>query len=245
MSWVEDVLRWYAPWIPRIKLELSYHINAIQSQPFPNIKFYNPLRILWIDPVRLDCMMNVGQELSREHTPGVVLGGNWDHNTSPFAESIYFRSFQLRFNKNQSWDETPLYESAMNRNRDNRWKGCTNETEVMNKLSEYTEIYRAIRDHGYLTNRELQRRGMERTTLVPPEQREIRINIDRNGEPIFDDGRHRLAIAKVLDIDYIPVIIMGRHREWYEHGGVLSDLPYLIENEPTTKNDNQGNDRTV
>lgn len=41
---------------------------------------------------------------------------------------------------------------------------------------------------------------------------EISVNIDRNGNPIFNTkGHHRLAIARLLNIETIPVLVVVRH----------------------------------
>jgi len=42
----------------------------------------------------------------------------------------------------------------------------------------------------------------------------VTVNIGRYGEFLFSDGRHRLAIAKILRLPKIPVVVAWRHREW-------------------------------
>jgi len=49
---------------------------------------------------------------------------------------------------------------------------------------------------------------------MPPEHDESMVNIGRNGRFIFDDGRHRLMLAKIMDIDEIPVRVLVRHKDW-------------------------------
>ena len=43
---------------------------------------------------------------------------------------------------------------------------------------------------------------------------EIIISIGRNGDLLFSDGAHRLAIAKLLNIHKIPAKIAVRHKLW-------------------------------
>lgn len=42
----------------------------------------------------------------------------------------------------------------------------------------------------------------------------IMVDIGRDGQFLFVDGKHRLSIAKILDIDKIPANILVRHKEW-------------------------------
>jgi hypothetical protein len=42
----------------------------------------------------------------------------------------------------------------------------------------------------------------------------ITLYVGRQGELIFQDGRHRLAIAKVLGVASLPAIVVRRHRDW-------------------------------
>lgn len=43
---------------------------------------------------------------------------------------------------------------------------------------------------------------------------EVTVSIGRHGDLLFSDGAHRLAIAKLLGIQEIPVKIAVRHPEW-------------------------------
>ena len=52
---------------------------------------------------------------------------------------------------------------------------------------------------------------------LPPEQREITVDIARNGDLLWRGGAHRLAIVKILGVDKIPVRICVRHKKWQEN----------------------------
>lgn len=211
----------------RTYFRLKYLWESYWSSPTHNFPLHQPLRLWWVSPRDVEMMMKPGYELSREYYPGVVLNGDWDQVIKPFKESIYYKSFKRRFVYDEPWDETPLYESALNRDPENYWHGCSTEAEINAKLAEYTDVYHSIVENGYLTQRELQNRGMMTQTLVPPEKKEVRINVDRDGNVIFEEGRHRFSIAMVLDLERIPVIVMGRHKQWVENGGTLDDVAAL------------------
>jgi hypothetical protein len=45
---------------------------------------------------------------------------------------------------------------------------------------------------------------------------EILVDIGREGELLFVTGRHRLSLAKLLDLDRIPIAIVVRHAQWMD-----------------------------
>ena len=48
------------------------------------------------------------------------------------------------------------------------------------------------------------------------EESNLRGCIGPNGTYIISDGRHRLALAKILGIDTVPVEVYLRHKQWQE-----------------------------
>lgn len=50
-------------------------------------------------------------------------------------------------------------------------------------------------------------------------ENEILVDVTRTGEPVFVTGRHRLSIAKILNLDRIPVAVVVRHPNWIAHHG--------------------------
>lgn len=49
---------------------------------------------------------------------------------------------------------------------------------------------------------------------LPPAKREIRVAVGRDGRFILESGRHRLAIARLLGLEEIPVHVLRRHERW-------------------------------
>lgn len=69
-------------------------------------------------------MMVPGEELYRECTPGCLVGGDWDKQTKPFTDSIYYRSLRQRFVDGDPWSETALYQSAVDPDPGRLYYGC-------------------------------------------------------------------------------------------------------------------------
>ncbi|WP_207586229.1 hypothetical protein [Halomontanus rarus] len=49
---------------------------------------------------------------------------------------------------------------------------------------------------------------------LPPAKREISVAVGRDGRFILESGRHRLAIARLLGLEEIPVHVLRRHERW-------------------------------
>lgn len=141
-------------------------------------------------------------------------GGNWDMNRRKFSETIWHRSLVARFESGQQWEDTEIWDVLINRIAEGKeWRGCSSPSEIIIKLREFDKLFQAIRDNGYQPQSEHATDAGStwkiRGTPVPDE---IRIAIDRTGNLIrCSEGRHRLSIAKILEIDSIPVLIQIEH----------------------------------
>jgi hypothetical protein len=190
-------------------------LNVYRTAGLAEARRYDPLRLHSVSPALLTREVP-GPDLRRKHTPGEVVGGDWDLVTVDFASSIHYRGFCEHFVDGRSWQETVLYRDAVNRPPGKYWHRCRTEREVLAGLREFDAIFESVAKHGYLTQRELAaRRRRRRVRLTPTELGEITVHIDRDGRYLFDDGRHRLSIAKILGLKQVPVLVVLRHRHWY------------------------------
>lgn len=198
---------------------LRYKANIYRTAGLEEARRYDPLCLHWISPDILTREIP-GREFRRQHTPGVVVGGDWDLNTVDFSGK-HFEAFRQRFVEGKPWKQTILYQDAISRTPGNYYHGCRTEGEVADRLRQYELIYEAIARHGYLSQRELLLRsraaGSHDIRTSPVELDEVLVHIDRNGNYIFDDGRHRLSMAKILGVRQIPVLVIVRHRKWIEN----------------------------
>ena len=126
-----------------------------------------------------------------QHVPtdwGRVVGGNWER--SPFAERERFRTLRKRYLDGKAWEELPI-DNELGRIKD--------------------RVYQRIADEGYKTQRELE----EDRWFLSKRDVEICVGIDHDGSFVhFMRGKHRLSIAKILDLEEIPVMVRIRHRNW-------------------------------
>ncbi|ELY51869.1 hypothetical protein C494_02011 [Natronorubrum bangense JCM 10635] len=61
---------------------------------------------------------------------------------------------------------------------------------------------------------------------------EVTVDVGRNGELLHVDGIHRLTVAKLLDLNEIPVVFLIRHKEWTEYREKLCEGDEPIPDHP-------------
>jgi hypothetical protein len=129
-----------------------------------------------------------------------ILGGDWDKEVVKFEDLDFFKAFKERIQKRMPWKETEYYKRVTEQIRGGNFKwSCKNVEEFDRRCKEWDKLFARIKKEGY-------RKGWH--------EDEISVNIGRNGEMIFNNGRHRLTFAKLLEIDEIPAKVTVRHKEW-------------------------------
>ena len=152
--------------------------------------------------------LNISWKTARYGT--FIIGGDWDKTSNGeynsltkrgrFENKYLWESTVEHFEKGIAWENTSGF--------DKTYKGAE-------WFQPIKELYDIIQSDGYKTQRESEN-GYD-IYLTPPEYDEIRVNIGRDGEIFFGDGRHRFCALRILDIDMkIPVRVYVRHRQWQE-----------------------------
>ncbi|MDQ2049463.1 hypothetical protein RBH26_03095 [Natronolimnohabitans sp. A-GB9] len=119
----------------------------------------------------------------------------------------YPKAIEQHFVDGLEWDETVLAE---------KYDGPALEE----RGAEIDRLYHRIRTEGYKSQRQLLEDAPDAAwsglnDAMHPLANEIAVDIGRNGELLWNMcGQHRLAIAKVLEIDRIPVQVFRRHKDW-------------------------------
>lgn len=162
----------------------------------------DPFAVYLVDPHRIED--SVLARSPKRPQWGTVAAGDWDRERESFDDRLVARAIRQRFGEGRDWHETDLVEAFR---RDLRLFGAAWEYTSMDgfeaRCAELDVLYERMRRDGYRTQR-----SMGYTPLD-----EINVDIDRHGEPLWRCyGQHRLAIAKLLDIDRVPVIVPRRHR---------------------------------
>ena len=183
----------------------------------------DPFRLLYINPA--DVRFRRTKELKQQFSYGLeipeVKPGNWDRLTRPFEDNDMYVGFKKHFLEGVDWEMTEFYQRRVQiiENGGERW-GCHTEEEFLKRCSELDRLFEFIANKGYLTQAELRSQYHELPSnrpihwYRPPCLLEVTVDIDRDGEFIFHEGRNRMCIAKLLEINQIPVRVKGRHEDW-------------------------------
>lgn len=175
-------------------------LNQIIRTPYSAIA--DPTKLLHVDPERIQKVSEANFSTSRD--VGRIEGGDWDKGVSDFTEKKRFKATQKRFEEDYSWEQTGIIDYYLRKIEENgRYDGCYNRRDVEKRYQTVDKIYRSIREEGYNENK------------VENMLDHVCVHIGRDGELLHAGiGNHRLSIAKILEIDSIPVRVVVRHTEW-------------------------------
>ena len=179
----------------------------------------DPYRLVRVDPARI--VHTDPLPGPRFKDAGAVTGGDWDRNRPRFDDMAVYRAYEAHFEHGVPWRETEFYEHtvATIASGTPKW-GCRSQAEFDDRCVRLDELYESIRTNGYRTQDELLDANHDdpiKTQHRLKTERlkdEIAVTIGRDGEVFFADGRNRLSIAKLLDLDAVPVRVLRRHRGW-------------------------------
>ncbi|MFC7073159.1 hypothetical protein ACFQJ7_12145 [Halovenus rubra] len=179
----------------------------------------DPFKIIQVNPDKIENISG----LDFGHS-GEVRSGDWDQSTKKFIEeNPVAQSIKLHFENSVPWRETPLYsvfQQELN-TRGDAW-GYKSMSDFEKRCEEIENLYNSIATDGYLTNREVYRQNRSRAHAknndgLHPNIHEVNVDIGRDGQLLWRRvGQNRLAIAKVLNLDKIPVRVAVRHTEWQQ-----------------------------
>lgn len=188
-----------------------------------------PFELIWVKPSEIKYALtqesknwNEGRFMPR------IRDGNWDKDKENFENYSVFTSIKSRIENESPWEKTRLYKENIELIRNNK-KGrynTTTEEELKEALNKIDRLYETIKENGYKraekANKKTKVSPTTKGNLELDNFHDIAVSIGRDGEILFEDGRHRLAIAKVLDIDEIPVRVLVRHRKWQDKRNEIS-----------------------
>lgn len=186
-------------------------------------------RVRWLSPRRI--VRCSGREFPVPWHQGRVVGGDWDLEGQRFDDLDIVAALAAVVRDGRPWRETTFYRRTLALIEDGGvpW-GCATAADLDARCRELSRLYDAIRTGGYLQRGQIPEPAPG--TGLPPSEGEVGVSIGRDGEPLFSDGAHRLAIAKLLALETIPVQIAVRHPGWFavrkellqlarRHGGLL------------------------
>ena len=179
-----------------------------------------PYQVVWVPTRKIHEMVPnfpkkryVDLKIGTARSVGSIMDGTWDQEKKNFFNVNVYNSFVQRFTENKNWEDTDYYESfykRLNKNGHGRGHTKTWEDFKQKRLLRYDKLFNDIKQNGYKSQKKANKINKKTTN-------EIEVAIGRKGEILFIDGRHRLSIANILNIEYIPVIINVVHKSYFEN----------------------------
>jgi len=145
---------------------------------------------------------------------GSVMDGNWDNPELKFTTLLEYKAIEKMVEEGQPWRESKFAQRGVNYIEGG---GCSRghsnpEKFLKDRERELESLIESIESEGiYPTANHFLEEGA---------YDQIGVNVTREGELLFNNrGHHRVSIAKVLDLDHIPVVVVVWHKEWIEDHG--------------------------
>ncbi|GAB7020346.1 hypothetical protein JCM18750_32070 [Halostagnicola bangensis] len=159
-----------------------------------------PTETVSIDPKRID--YSLGSRHVPEGSPQFgVLSGDWDLQKTHWREgNSSWEELRERFEAGKAWEETEYYRTAVRKLRSGQSLGRLDGPQTVDNFRTYLEeldaLYENVAANGY------------------DDSSVITVSIGRRGEWMVNHGNHRRTVARLLDVESVPVRIRYRHRRW-------------------------------
>lgn len=179
-------------------------------------------RIHYIDPQMIQyCYYCYKEKFNVFTDRGIIKGGNWDISDKKFSDTEIYQGLKERFIEHKEWRETKFYNDILKRiNQEEIMWRCRNKEQWEARLKLIDALYESIKTKGYYLH--INQKDIQLDTYQGKADKhyeridEILISIGRNGQLLFNNSAHRLAIAKILKLSKIPIMVLMRHKDWVD-----------------------------
>jgi len=198
----------------RLRISRCRQLHAVRRRLAPTrYTDCDPFALIDVDPERIT--RSVVETAPKRPQLGRVADGDWDRRGEPFAERAVPRGLRQRFVEGRPWDETALYDAFADQLHrfGNAW-GHRSMEGFAARCREVESLYESLRRDGYQRQERLA--DVEHPRLAHRVD-EIGVDIGRDGTVYWRAyGQHRLALARLLGVESVPVAVHRRHRRWQE-----------------------------
>lgn len=184
-----------------------------EAQPYRQ----HPLKLLHVDPHSIERLCGLHLETkerlgSKFFDLGRVADGDWDlaeHNPL-LRDSSTDRSVREHYVDGVPWEKTAAFRIKLRRIEEGRRiDGCSSRADLLKRYARLDRVAEDMAKNGFRIMKN--RRGEVDLSQI------LSISFTRHGEALLGTGgKHRLAIAKLLNLPVIPVLVFLRHALWQE-----------------------------
>jgi len=221
---LKDIVLKYVREKPKLRKSLSYvYVNLLKLKFYKRVKLKN---LIFVNPVDV----KYGSKyFNIYNSTGKVIGGDWDlKNRKKFSEQNIYRGLYEHFVEHKKWEDTVYFKHNLKIIEGGvvLWH-CHNKEDLLKRCERLDELYSDIKDNGFYIESQKGKNNLTKKYDF------VTVNISRTGEILFNDGGHRLAIAKILKIEKIPVKVLVRHKIWYNY---IKNIDKLLLGKPSYQN---------
>jgi len=182
---------------------------------------------------------------------GSVRDGDWDrrpHEAAPVHggppprlfvgdtvdESPLFTAMERHFRDGVAWTDTRFVREAIALVEDgveHVWHDCRSRGDVLDRCARLDEIYRSMKREGCRSYRRRTPPREREETFIGALEREIVVDVGRDGELLLVSGKHRLCLARLLGLE-VPVAFLVRHAGWMRTRRAVLNRERPPENHP-------------
>ncbi len=191
---------------------LMFSFNNFESQiKFANRSLFEQVIFVRVDDVKWGTNQPKKFGKIMNSNKGFVSKGDWDIDyKAPIDQYIKkhrsCKTITQLFINNLDYKETDQYLRMREKISSGlSSKGSHSFMDIDRYFKDLLNAYHDIKLNGYKDHK----------ILGNSMSKEVNVYIDRQGDLIIgSEGNHRLMIAKILNIDSIPVVVKGVHYEW-------------------------------
>lgn len=189
----------------------------------------DPDTVYWVDPARISLHTNYtgagagvapkDRVFDLHRARGKAIGGNWDRSEFRFEDLDVYDAIRRRVQHGVDWRSTELHRRLSDElaSRGSTSWNIRSREDLAAHFERIDRLIESVRTHGFRRSHEVALPGEDKGLAGDPRYgAEILVNIGRDGRYLFQDGRHRLAVAKLLGVPSVPVKVLVRHPQWVE-----------------------------
>ena len=207
--------RFFRFWLRRVIFKLFAPKSAL--------RYLSDNTVYWVDPEKIVFAMygdgfppttrNGHSEFKAPEYKGRIVGGDWDKLERRFDELEFYNSYKERARNGTAWEKLPYYKGMLELIDNGIYKwDVKSKKDLDERCRKLDGIFHDIKQNGYKTYAQLVKERDKESMFG--DSGDISVNVGRDGDLIFNGGRHRLTFAKIAGIKRVPVVIRVRHSQW-------------------------------